>query len=70
MDLAKFKTDIKDSELLTNPKNTVTDLFNQYHSVMSDLVDRHAPLATRTCSAHQRDPWISSEALDAKWRKR
>ena len=70
MDLSKFKSDLKDSELITNPKNNVTDLYNQYHSVLSDLVDHHAPLTTRTCSTRPRDPWITSEALDAKRRKR
>ena len=66
MDLAQFKSDLKDSELFTNPKSNITDLYNQFHSVLSDLVDSHAPLTTRTCSTRPKDPWITSEALDAK----
>lgn len=67
MDLTQFKSDLKDSELIATPKNNVTALYNQYHSVVSDLVDCHT---IRTGSSRLRNPWITSEALDAKWRKR
>ena len=70
MDLAQFKSDLKDSELITNPKNNFIDLNKRYHSVLSYLVNRHAPLATMTCFTRPRDPWITSEALEAKRRKR
>ena len=55
MDLAQFKSDLKDIELITNPENN-DNLYNQYNSVLSYLVDRHAPLTARTCSSHPIDP--------------
>ena len=47
MDLAQFKSDLKDSDLITNPQNNATDLYNQFHSVLSDLVDRRALLTNK-----------------------
>ena len=44
MDLAQFKSDLKNSELITNPENNVTDLYNQNHNVLSDLVVTHSSL--------------------------
>ena len=70
IDLAKFRSDLAKSTLLTNPSNTATSLYNQYHTVMTELVDRHAPLKTRTCTSRPRDPWITEDILDAKREKR
>ena len=65
MDLAQFKSDLKDLECITNHQNNVTDLYNQYDSVLSDLVDCYAHPTIKMCSSHATDPLITSEALNA-----
>ena len=45
----QFKSD---SELVMNPAHTsATTVHNQYHSVMGDLLDQHAPVSTKSCSS-------------------
>jgi hypothetical protein len=67
---ATFRADLAESPLLQNPAKTATSLYHQYHSVMTELVDRHAPLKSRTCSSRPKDPWISDEAQELKRDKR
>ena len=70
INLQLFLSDLTKSELITNPANTVSSLYSQYHSVLSDLLDRHAPIKSKTCPARQRDPWINEEILESKRVKR
>ena len=50
IDITKFRSDLAESELLTNPASTTSSsLYSQYHSVLSALLDLHAPLKTRVC---------------------
>ena len=70
IDMAKFKSDLEKSVLLTDPENNASDLYNQYHKVLSELVNRHAPLTTRTCPSRPTLPWITNEILNAKRAKR
>ena len=39
-----FRADILDSSLIKNPKNELHDLCDQYTSVLTSLLDKHAPL--------------------------
>ena len=68
--MAKFKSDLKKSVLITDPENNASDLYNQYHKVLSELVNCHAPLTTRTCPSRPTVPWITNEILNAKRAKR
>ena len=70
INLAKFQSDLAESTLLQNPNKTATSLYNQYHSVLTDLVNRHAPIKSRTCPSRPRDPWITEDILKTKRDKR
>jgi len=45
-------------------------LLNQYQTVISTLVDRHAPLTTRSCPVRPPVPWMTTTILEAKRKKR
>ena len=70
IDMVEFKSQLQKSALITEPKTNASDLYNQYHTVISELVDRHAPLITRSCPARPPDPWITPELIDEKRKKR
>ena len=50
INMEAFKADIKHSDLINNPKSNATELAQQYDSVLSTLIDFHAPLATKKIS--------------------
>ena len=70
INMESFRNDLLKSELICNPKNNSTDLYNQYHTILADLVNRHAPLKTKKCSLREPAPWITEEVLTAKRTKR
>ncbi len=65
-----FIEDLKDSDLIKNPKSNASELYDQYHNTLSSLVDKHAPSRQITCSARPPNPWVTREAMDAKRMKR
>ena len=62
IDLDKFKLDIQKSDLITDPKHSVAELYNQFHKTLESLLDCHAPLKTKTVS--QNHVWISGCTAD------
>ena len=50
INIEAFKTNITYSELISNPKTIATDMAQQYDSVLSTLIDLHAPLVTKMIS--------------------
>ena len=50
INMEAFKADINNSDLIKNPKSNATELAQQYDSVLSTLIDFHAPLATKKIS--------------------
>ena len=47
INMEAFKADINNSDLIKNSKSDATKLAQQYDSVLSILIDFHAPLATK-----------------------
>ena len=45
--MTSFRADILDASLINNPKNELHDLCDQYTSVLTSLLDKHAPLQTK-----------------------
>ena len=45
--MTSFRADILDSSLIKNSKNELHDLCDQYTSVLTSLLDKHAPLQTK-----------------------
>ena len=56
INMEAFKADINNSDLIKNPKSNATKLVQQYHSVLSTLIDFHAPLATKKISSRPPNP--------------
>ena len=65
-DLEKFKTDITNSELTLNMPVDVDSATSQYHTVLSKLLEKHAPLQERVITMRAKAPWYNSEIHEAK----
>ena len=61
-----FKADIKNSDLIKNPKSNATELAQQYDSVLSTLFDFHASLATKKISPKPPNLWMTPAILASK----
>ena len=64
--MTSFRADILDSSLIKNPKNELHDLCDQYTSVLTSLLDKHAPLQTKKVVEKAPTPWMTSKLLDCK----
>ena len=64
--MTSFRADILDSSLIKNPKNELHDLCDQYTSVLTSLLDKHAPLQTKNVVEKALTPWMTSKLLDCK----
>ena len=61
---------IQKSDLITDPKHSVAELYNQFHKTLESLLDRHAPLKTKTVSQKPQNPWRTDEIAVAKRNRR
>lgn len=65
-----LKKELSNSDLLLNPRLTsCADFYDQYHTTLSSLLEKHAPLQTKNAS-RPREKWLSSSFFEAKRRKR
>ena len=78
IDYEQFKSDLHASELLWNIQSQLDDLVNTYNTTLSALVDKHAPLRTRSVVHKTRVPWFRDEIRsmrrlrrqsERKWRR-
>ena len=53
-----FRQDILSSELLST---TFSDLCSKYDDVISAIVDKHAPLVTKTITVRPNSPWYTDD---------
>ena len=60
------KADIKNSHLSRYPEFNATVLSEQYDSVLSTLIDPHAPLVTNKTSLKPSNPWMTPAILACK----
>ena len=65
-----FMTDIITSDLVTHPKEHVSDLYKQYHQILKTLLDKHAPIKSKSVSQKLPAPWMTPEIIQSKWRRR
>ena len=65
-----FKADIKNSDLIKNPKSNANELAQQYDSVLCTFTDFHAPLATKKISPKPPNPWMTPAILASKRHRR
>jgi len=54
--ISKYNRDIVNSRLITHPHTNFYDLVYSYNTTLSSLLDKHAPLKTKTISAKTTNP--------------
>ena len=69
IDLDKFELDIQKSDLITDPKHSAAELYNQFHKTLESLLVCHVPLKTKTVSQKPQNPCRTDE-IDVAKRKR
>ena len=52
------------------PETNLTKLVDQYFNVLKKLLDKHAPLRTKVVTDKPPAPWLTSEIVNMKIRKR
>ena len=66
----KMKTDLISSDLISNPPNDADTLYKQYHTTLTTLIDKHAPLHTKHTKAKYIPGWVNDAVIAAKETKR
>ena len=73
-----FRQDILSSELLSTNSSDLTSLCSRYDDVISAIVDKHAPLVTKTITVRPNSPWYTDDIgvekstrrrLERRWRR-
>ena len=66
IDYGSFHSDILSSDLIKKPEKDLSVLCQQYDSVLSSILDKHAPVSTKTLQRKPPTPWITPEIMKAK----
>jgi DNA-directed RNA polymerase subunit F len=66
INICEFKNDIQNSEMYSAPAIAVSALVDQYNSVLTELLDKHAPIKTKTVTSRPTCPWYNAEIAEAK----
>ena len=60
IDIDSFISDLKSSELITNPPTLLDSLLPAYNSTLSALFDKHAPVISKLSRGHSKTaPWFT-----------
>ena len=57
--LDDFKQDILSSPLVMSPAHDIETLSRQFDTVLSELLDKHAPLHTKCITLRPHAPWYN-----------
>ena len=68
--LDDFKQDILSSPLVTSPAQDIETLSRQFDTVLSELLDKHAPLQTKCITLRPHAPWYTDELRTVKRERR
>jgi hypothetical protein len=67
IDIDAFKSDITSSILCSDTYwSDLGNLSKHYSSTLSEILDKHAPLKTKTLVTHVKIPWFSDDVLQLK----
>ena len=66
IDYESFHSDILSSDLIKKPEKDLSALCQQYDSVLSSILDKHAPVNTKTMPRKPPTPWMTPEIIKAK----
>src|SRR6218665_618399 len=59
INIEAFMRDLSSSDLVLNPLCPLDDLLCSYNATLSSLLDKHAPIITKSRS-HSNNPWYTS----------
>ena len=62
----KFCQDIQQSELLSIESTNPEYILEQYDNTLLSILDKHAPLITKTIIKHEKVPWFNKTIAAAK----
>jgi len=68
--ISTYKRDIVNSRLITHPPTNLHDLIDTYNITLSALLNKHAPLKTKTIRAKTFNPWFTSALSKLKSARR
>ena len=61
IDIGSFLTDLKSSQLITDPPKSLGPLLSAYNTTLSSLLDKHAPIITKLSRRQSpSNPWFST----------
>ena len=70
IDIAGFIGDILKSDLVRNTTGDMCSLRKHYHHVLEILLNKHAPVTSKSVSQKAPCPWMTPETLQSKRRRR
>jgi hypothetical protein len=70
IDIDSFKADILTSGLLDPVDGNVDLLTDKYNLVLSEILDKHAPLKKKIITVHPEAPWMTEDIKKVKTEKR
>ena len=70
IDITAFMEDLSASRLGQDPPSEPVKLVDCYNTTLAGLLDRRAPLKTKTVTVRPQVPWYSEEILEAKRARR
>ena len=70
IDIEKFKNDICDSLIKVEENASCDELLEAYNSILTNLLNKHAPLQTKMVKIRTRSSWFNNEIYEAKVQKR
>ena len=63
-------TDILTFDIVTHPKENISDLREQYRQMPKILPDKHAPIKSKLVSQKPLAPWMTQDFIQSKRRRR
>ena len=78
IDVHSFVKDLTESDLCKYPSDEINILVQQYNSTLSAILDKHAPIITKTITIRPYSPWFNDDIklakterrrLERRWRK-
>jgi exonuclease III len=70
IDKDQFHDDITISSLLQSPASDLTELCNQYESVLSTILNNHAPIRSKSITVRPKAPWYTNDINENKIKRR
>lgn len=64
IDHLKFGNDISSLPLICSPASDLSSLVNQYHNYLSNLLNVHATVLTRSITSRPHSPWYTDQLRD------